>query len=219
MQIGLVGGTGKEGSGLAMRWAQAGHSVRIGSRDALRGEDRARELSEQAQVAIQGGDHQQAVLSSEVVIVCVPYSAHAATFAALRELLVPEQIVVDVTVPLRPPRVGRVHLPPGQAAALEAAEILGDHPRLVAGVHHISAPHLAALEHPINSDILVCGDDKEAKQVMISLADDLGARGLDAGVLANSIALEALTPVLIHMNKVYGARGTGVRITGIDKDI
>ncbi len=217
MQIGLVGGTGKEGSGLAMRWAQAGHSVRIGSRDPIRGKERARELSEQAQVTIEGGDHQQAIQNSEVVIVCVPYSAHAATFSALREFLVPEQIVVDVTVPLRPPKVSRVHLPPGQAAALEAAEILGDHARLVASVHHISAPHLAALEHPIDSDILVCGDDKDAKQAMITLANDLGARGLDAGALANSIALEALTPVLIHMNKAYGSRGTGVRITGIDK--
>lgn len=215
MKIGLVGGTGKEGSGLALRWARAGHSVIIGSREEARGKTRAAELSTIAKATIHGGTNAHAITESEIVVVSVPYAAHAATYKALIPYLNHNPVVVDITVPLKPPKVRRVQLPNGQSAALEAQQILGKEARLVSGIHHVSATHLANLDHPIDCDVLICSDDKQARQVVIELINDLGTRGLDAGVLANSVALESLTPVLIHMNIKYKSEGTGIRITGV----
>jgi len=215
MQIGLVGGTGKEGSGLAMRWARAGHTVQIGSRDANRGRERASELSTSAGAPITGGSNEEALKGAELVVVCVPYSAHRETFEFVKAHLESDQIVVDITVPLQPPRVRRVHLPAGNSAALEAQAILGPEVKLAASVHHLSSTHLSDLNHPIECDVLVCCDDRETRETVIKLMGDLGTRGLDAGVLANSVALEALTPVLIHMNIAYRSSGTGIRITGL----
>ena len=215
MRIGLIGGTGKEGSGLAMRWARTGHQIQIGSRNADRGRMRAQELSEMAGATIDGGSNDDAILNADLVMVCVPYDAHRGTFEFLKERLKPGQIVVDITVPLKPPKVRRVHLPDGNSAALEAQAILGKEVKLAAGIHHVSSTHLADLEHPIDCDILVCSDDREIRKTVINLVEDLGTRGLDAGVLANSVALEALTPVLIHMNITYKSGGTGIRVTGL----
>ena len=215
MQIGLVGGTGNEGSGLALRWAQAGHQVVIGSRDEVRGYKKAEELSQRCGKTIKGGSNPFAILNSEVVVVSVPYAAHRTTYQFVKEHLSDNQIVVDITVPLKPPKVRRVHLPEGRSAALEAKEILGEETKLVAGIHHLSATHLSNLDHPIDCDVLICSDDKPARELVIQLVSDLGTRGLDAGVLANSVALESLTPILIHMNIKYKSPGTGIRITGI----
>jgi NADPH-dependent F420 reductase len=216
MQIGIVGGTGKEGSGLAMRWARAGNEVRIGSRNAERGIARAAELSDECGVRITGGGNLEAVRGADVVVLSVPYGAHSATVASLVGHL-DGAIVVDITVPLRPPKVRRVHLPKGHAAALETQEILGPDVRVVGALHHVSSAHLADLDHALETDVLVCGNDRAARDSVIELVAKLGCRALDAGVLANAVALEALTPVLIHMNKRYKSEGgTGIRITGIE---
>lgn len=213
MKIGLVGGTGREGSGLAMRWARAGHEVVIGSRDGARGEARAKELSELAGAAITGGDN-LAACDAEVVVVCVPYGAHRATMESIKDAA-QGRIVVDITVPLKPPKVSRVQLPEGQAAALESQAILGPEVRVVAALHHISSEHLGDVDHAIDCDVLTCADDPAARKAVIALLGDLGLRGIDAGPLCNAIALESLTPVLIHINKTYKAKGTGIRITGL----
>ena len=215
MRIGLVGGTGKEGSGLGLRWAKSGHQVMLGSRSAERALQKANELSAQSGLCLQGGSNIKAIAESELVVVCVPYQAHKATFELVGQHCKHDPIVVDLTVPLKPPKVRRVQLPVGQSAALEAAKILGDNVRLVAGFHHVSSTHLANLDHPIECDVLICSDHKDARQTVIELVSDLGTRGLDAGVLANSIALESLTPLLIHMNIKYKSSGTGIRITGL----
>ncbi|MEZ4267538.1 MAG: NADPH-dependent F420 reductase [Myxococcota bacterium] len=214
MRIGIVGGTGKEGRGLALRWAKAGHAVTVGSRDAARGAEAAQELAAQAQAPIGGGDNFQACKDAEVVILSVPYGAHAST---LRELAphLSGRLLVDITVPLVPPKVSRVQLPAGQSAALEARAMVGDDVRVVAAFHHVGAHHLVDLDHGLETDVLVCGDDPDAREVVIGLAKDLGARGLDAGVLENAVALESLTPVLIHMNRRYKSPGAGIRITGL----
>ncbi len=221
MRIGILGGTGKEGSGLAVRWARAGHEVAIGSRSAERAQARASELAAQFSVQLSDGGNAEVAAAASVVLLAVPYSAHRATLEGVREAMA-GKILIDITVPLAPPKVRQVHLPAGQAAALEAQEILGDDVQVVAALHHISSTHLApdSDESPhskIDSDILVCGDDKAARETVISLIEDLrlGARGLDAGVLRNAIALEALTPVLLHMNRRYRSGGSGIRITGL----
>jgi 8-hydroxy-5-deazaflavin:NADPH oxidoreductase len=214
MKIGLIGGTGQEGSGLSARWARAGHNVFVGSRKAEKGTAKAAELSEQLGIKVWGGANEEAVASAEVVVLAVPYKAHRPTLEGLKGVF-SGQILVDITVPLKPPRVFEVQLPEGKSAALEAADVLGERARVVGALHHVSHTHLADLEHGIECDGLVCGNDIEAKNIVIGLLADLGMRGLDAGPLANAIALESLTPVLIAMNKRYKSKGTGIRITGL----
>ena len=195
MRIGLVGGTGKEGRGLAARWARAGHELVIGSRDPARGNN-------------------QAAAAAEVVVLCVPFAAHDETVQALAPWL-EGKIVIDLVVPLAPPQITRVHLPPGGAAAL-AAQRLAPGARVVGALHHVSSVHLQDLAHPMDGDVLVCGDDDPAKDVVIGLCGDLGMRGLDAGPLANAVALEAMTPVLLHLNRRYKRPGLGLRIAGLE---
>jgi NADPH-dependent F420 reductase len=213
MRIGIVGGTGKQGSGLAVRWARAGHTIILGSRDAAKAKARAAELAVDG-LAIDGTDNVSAAREGEVVVLTVPYESHAETLRGVAEASA-GKIFVDVTVPLKPPKVSRVQLPAGQAAALEAQAILGASVRVVATLHHVSSTHLADPSHHIECDVLVVADDAGAKATVIGLVRDLGLRALDAGPLVNAIALESLTPVLIHMNRVYKSQGAGIVFTDL----
>jgi NADPH-dependent F420 reductase len=213
MRIAVLGGTGKEGRGLALRWAKAGHSVVLGSRDAARARACADELSAAGCGAIAGSDNAGAVEASEVVLVSVPYSAHGELLTELRPAL-GGRVLIDVTVPLRPASVREVHLPPGHAAALEAQSILGAGARVVATLHHVSSSHLGDPGLAIECDVLVCSDHDDARALVIGLVGDLGLRGLDAGPLRNAVALEALTPVLLHLTKRYGAKPE-IRFAGV----
>jgi len=214
MKIAIVGGTGKEGQGMAMRWAKAGHAVAIGSRDAARAESTASELAAKAGTPISGGDNAQTVAQADVVVLAVPYSAHADTLRALAHAL-HGKILVDITVPLKPANVRKVSLPAGQAAALEAQALLGADTKVVAALHHVSSNHLSELDHAIECDVLACSDDGEALALVLRLIEDLGTRALDAGPLANAVALESLTPVLLHLNRRYKSPGAGIRFTGL----
>lgn len=212
MRIGIVGGTGKEGRGLATRWASAGHSLMLGSRERARAEDAARALSHSGGV-VRGGTNADAC-NADVVVLSVPYSAHASTLRSLKDMLV-GKVLIDITVPLRPPQVRRVHLPAGRSAALESQSILGAATTVVAALHHVGSTHLADRSSLIDCDVLVCSDDEAAREMIIELVKDLGIRGLDAGPLDNSVALESLTPILLHLNAKYGCSGAGVRFTGL----
>lgn len=214
MRIGIVGGTGKQGSGLAVRWARAGHAIAIGSRQADKARAHAAELVKAGHGAIEGGDNAWAARDAEVVLLSVPYAAHRETLVAIKDA-VAGKMLVDMTVPLKPPKVSRVQLPEGQAAALEAQAILGQATHVAAALHHVSATHLAEPDHPIDCDVLVVADDPGAKTTTLRLVRDLGLRALDAGSLANAIALESLTPVLIHLNRTYQSQGAGIRFTNL----
>lgn len=224
MRIGIVGGTGREGKGLGLRWARAGHEVALGSRDEERARARADELRAGVHAgglpqtpgggSITGGSNEWAVKDAAVVVLSVPYGAHAETLKALAPHLA-GKVVIDITVPLRPPKVHQVHLPEGQAAALEAQAILGAGTPLVAALHHVSSAHLGDADHGVDCDVLVCSDDKAALDLALGLIAELGVRAFDAGPLRNAIALESLTPVLLHMGKRYGSPGLGIRITGL----
>jgi 8-hydroxy-5-deazaflavin:NADPH oxidoreductase len=146
-------------------------------------------------------------------VLTVPYAAHAATLESVRAPLA-GKLLVDITVPLQPPKVTQVHLPQGTSAALEAQALLDPTTRVVATLHHVSSAHLGDPAHAIDCDVLVCGDDEAARKIVIDLLGDLGLRGLDAGLLRNAVALEALTPVLLHLNRRYKTN-TGLRITGL----
>ena len=214
MKLGLVGGTGREGTGLSVRWAKAGHAVAVGSRDAARAAEKARELSDAAGVTIRGGDNRSVIEDADVVVLCVPYGAHTETLRELKADLA-GKLVIDITVPLAPPKVREVHLPQGTSAAQEAAEILGPDVKLVATLHHVSSSHLGDHSHQFACDVLVCGDDLASKDTTIKLVSELGLRAFDAGPLCNAVALESLTPVLLYLNKRYHSDGAGIRVIGL----
>jgi NADPH-dependent F420 reductase len=217
MNIGVLGGTGKEGSGLAYRWALAGHEVVIGSRDAGKAAAAAEELNRllNGKAMVRGANHQDAAQSA-VVVLAVPYAAQLATADSVAGQLA-GKILIDVTVPLAPPKVDRVQLPNGESAVVALQRKLGAQVKVVSAFQNVSAAHLKDAAHDIDCDVLVCGDDAGACEVAIGLARDAGLRAWYAGVLANSVAAEAMTSVLIAINKRYKIAGSGIRITGIPK--
>jgi len=215
--ISILGGTGHEGSGLGLRWAKAGHTVIIGSRAAEKAQAAAVELNAKLGVeAVRGLDNVSAALAAEIVVLTVPYSAHVSTLESVREA-VQGKIFVDVTVPLVPPKVSRVQMPAAGSASQEAQNLLGPNVKVVTAFQNISAEHLKDSDHPIECDVLVCGDDKEAKTVVIQLAADAGMKAWDAGPLANAVVAEGLTSVLIGLNARHKVKSSGIRITGIDR--
>lgn len=213
--IAVLGGTGAEGSALALRWARAGHVLTIGSRVAERAVSHAATLRAQAPDAdISGAENLAAAEAAQLVVLSVPYGAHRPTLERVRPAL-QGKILVDLTVPLVPPAVRRVQLPPGQAAALEAQVLLGDGVRVVAAFQNVSAEALDAGDGAVDCDVLVCGNDPAARETVVGLAREAGMRGLHAGQLANAVAVESLTPVLLFINRRYGSHHSGIRITGL----
>lgn len=218
--IAILGGTGHEGSGLGLRWAKAGHSIIIGSRTAEKAQTAAAELNAKLGAplvrgaSVRGADNVTAAREAEIVVLTVPYAAHTATLESVREA-VQGKIFVDVTVPLAPPKVSRVLMPAAGSASQEAQNLLGPDVRVVTAFQNISAEHLKDAEHPIDCDVLVCGDDKDAKAVIIQLAGDAGIQAWDAGPLANAVIPEGLTSVLIGLNIRYKVKSSGIRLTGL----
>jgi len=213
--VAVLGGTGKEGSGLALRWALRGYRVIIGSRDADRAAARAAEMNQQiGGDYLTGTDNLTATREADLVVLSVPYSAHRDTLIGVKDALM-GKILVDVTVPLQPPKVRTVHVPAGKSAAQEAAALVGADVRIVSAFQNVSAERMQKPAEVVDCDVLVTGDDADAKAEVIKLVEAAGMRGLDAGPLANAAAAESLTPVLLYINKTYGAQGAGIRITGI----
>lgn len=213
--IAILGGTGPQGRGLALRWAVAGHAILIGSRDPLRAEATATALRERNPgSAASGMDNRAAAEQGEIAVLTVPYKAHRATLESVADAL-RGKILVDVTVPLMPPQVARVQLPPEGSAAAAAQRLLGPEVKVVSAFQNVSAHLLERERSAIDCDVLVCGDNKAARDVVIELAREAGMRGVHGGALANSAAAEALTSVLIFINRRYGLTTSGIRITGL----
>jgi NADPH-dependent F420 reductase len=212
--VAVVGGTGKLGFALARRWAHAGIEVIIGSRDATRAaEAAARIRSVHPGSRARGAGNRDAAAGAAVVVVAVPYSSQQETLSDIRDV-VAGKVVIDTTVPLMPPKVMRVQLPTEGCAANRAQALLGPDVRLVSAFHNVAAHRLES-DAEVDCDVLVFGDDRDAREYGVRLAVAAGLRGLHAGVLANSAAGEAMTSVLIFMNKFYAADGAGVRVTGV----
>jgi 8-hydroxy-5-deazaflavin:NADPH oxidoreductase len=213
--IAVIGGSGAEGSGLAVRWAKAGYRVLLGSRALERAVARASELNVQlGENRVEGLTNSGAAERAEIVVLTVPYAAQLPTLRELKPALA-GKILVDVTVPLVPPRVARVQLPEGGSTVVIAQRELGPEVRVVAAFQNVAAHHLMELDRAVDCDVLVCGDDKDAREAVIALATAIGLRALHAGPLANSAAAEALTSVLIFMNRHYKSPGAGIHITGL----
>ncbi len=216
--IAVLGGTGAEGGGLALRWARAGHTVIIGSRSVERAQASARKFNEQLGSQRSRGDSNLgAARLADIVVLAVPYASQRAVALEVKEALA-GKILVDVTVPLMPPKVARVQLPDGGSAVAALQAELGPAVRVVSAFQNVSAHHLSDLEHAVACDVLVCGDDEAAREETIRLAEAAGLRGLHGGPLANSAAAEALTSILISINRRYTVDGAGIRITGLDRD-
>jgi len=210
--IAIVGGTGLLGSGLARRLSAAGYALLIGSRTADKAQAAAAQLVAAAGTA-RGASNAEAAKNGEVVIVTVPWPSQAAILEEIRPH-VAGKLVIDTTVPLVPPKVARVQLPAEQSAALAAQQRLGPGVRVAAAFHTVAA-HKLQRDEPIEADVLVFGDDAQDREIVVGLARAIGLRGVHAGPLVNAVAAEALTSVLIGINRAYKVDGAGLRITGI----
>ena len=209
MKIAILGGTGSLGKGLGSRWIKAGHDIIIGSRDLLK----AQEIADQL-----GLDHSSGMLnidaakSCEIACLTVPFAHQESTLLSIENTL-HNKIMIDATVPLMPPKVMRVQLPKGGSAALNAQSILGEQTTVVSAFQNISA-ELLQTDAKIDCDVLVAGDLIEARNIVINLASDAGLTGWHAGPLCNSVAAEALTSILIAINKKHSLAHSGIKITG-----
>lgn len=211
--LAVIGGTGKLGHALARRWAKAGYTVMLGSRDPERAKIAAESIRQSTPgVDVRGCGNLEAARAASIVVVSVPSASQIASLTEIRDAL-QGKLVVDTTVPLVPPKVMRVQLPPEGCAALRAQAVLGSGVTLASAFHNVAA-HRLETDEDIDCDVLVFGDDKDARERVCALAQAAGLRGLHAGSLANAAAAEALTSVLIFVNKHYAADGAGIRITG-----
>jgi hypothetical protein len=213
--IGIVGGTGKEGKGLAYRWAKAGYTIILGSRAAERAASAAHDLEQllSLQGRITGASNVDAVSRAGVVMLTVPYSAHVEILESIKASAY-GKLLIDATVPLQAGKPTKVQMPSAGSAAQEARKILGNDVEVAAAFHTISYEHLLR-DEPVDSDVLVTGTSPDARARAIELVTAAGLKGWDAGPLENSSVSEGLTSVLIHINKKHGSRQAGIRITGV----
>ena len=213
--IAVLGGTGKEGKGLAYRWAKFGYQVLIGSRKVEKAKLVAAELTGilDGKAIIMGFTNLEAAEKADIITLTVPYAVHREMLESVRSAL-KGKILIDVTVPLVPPKLIRIQIPPAGSAAQEAHEILGEEVQVASAFQNISYEHLIH-DEPIDCDVLVTGTSKEARFETLKLVAAAGLTGWDAGPIENSVVIEGLTSVLIGINKHYGSMSAGLRITGV----
>jgi len=213
-KIGIIGGTGKEGAGLAARMSFAGHHVTIGSRVLEKAQRCAQEFMTLNRLKMAAGSNRDAVLASDIVILTVPFNSQLATLESVKFEL-QGKLLVDATVPLMPPKVSQVQLPKEGSAVVMAQKLLGNGVRVVSAFQNVSAHYLRDLSHPIDCDVIVCGNDETACDTIIELARSIRVRAFYGGALCNSAAIEALTSVLIAINRRYKVFASGIQISGV----
>ena len=214
MNIAILGGTGKEGAGLAVRWAKLGHSIVIGSRDAERAKAKAAELRDVAHaIPIVGHTNAEAAALGEVVVIALPANGLSNTLPEVRQAC-RGKVVVSTVVPLT---FGgpRLFTPPPAGSSAEEAQALLPEARVVAAFHHIAAHELADADHPIDCDLLICGQDAAAKEAVTQLGRSMGLRVVDVGALTNAGPLEGITAVLATINRRYKLKNSGIKISGL----
>lgn len=214
MNVAILGGTGKEGAGLAARWAQAGHAIIIGSRDAERARGKAAELRQiTSKGEITGESNAEAARHGAVVVLALPAQGLGNTLPDVREGC-GGKVVISTVVPLTFGG-GRLFTAPPAGSSAEEAQALLPEAKVVAAFHHIAAHELSATEHAIECDLLLCGGDAAAKQVVVELATSMGLRSIDVGPLTNAGPLEGITAVLATINRRYKLKNSGFKITGL----
>jgi len=217
MTVAIIGGTGPQGQGIALRFAKAGVAVVLGSRDSERAAGIALELNQKLQsppIPIRAAGNSEAAQQAEaLVLLAVPYAAHDASLEELKPHLA-GKILVDLVVPLAPGNPGLCAMPPQGSASEAAQELLGEQTTVVGALHNVSAHALNQLEKPVNCDVLVAGDSSAAKEAVIALVEKIGVNAFDAGPLQSARCIEAITPILIRLNrsKKVPFRHAGIRI-------
>jgi len=218
--IAILGGTGDLGTGLARRWVQAGYELIIGSRTEAKAQAAAADLLQLMAdrgvegVSIRAMDNTSAAECAQIVAITVPFSHHASTLESVRPML-QGKILIDVTVPLVPPKVARVQMPEQGSAGQIAQGILGEEVHVVSAFQNVAAHHLQEGQE-LSCDVLVCGNKKDARAQVIELVEAAGMRGFHAGPINNAAAVEAMTSVLIFINKQYKSHA-GIAITGLNE--
>lgn len=211
--IAILGGTGDLGGGLARQWSRAGYKIVIGSRTLEKGRAAADALlAEFPDLNVSGHENLDAASQADIVVLTVPFEHQLSTLETVKPGLL-GKILIDVTVPLVPPKVGTVQLPEKGSAAVQAQDFLGDEVQVVSAFQNVGAQHLRE-DHAIACDVLVTGNKRDARAVVLSLVEAVGLRGWHAGPLANAAAAEAMTSVLITINKHHKIDGAGLVITG-----
>jgi hypothetical protein len=218
-RIAIVGGTGPAGMGLALRWARAGEQVVIGSRDAKRAANAAAQITANA-AKVEGEENAAAVEGADVVVLTVPFPAHATTLKQLKPAFRSGSVVIDTTVPLAATLGGRASrtltLWEGSAAQ-QAAELVPEQVAVAAAFQNVSAEALAG-DGPVECDVIVCSDDERALRVTSELAEKIpGVRAVNGGRLENARIVEQITALLIGINLRYKVHGAGIRITGLQR--
>lgn len=212
--LSFIGGTGDLGSGLAWRFAKAGYRVVIGSRAAEKAQQAATEMNARGKFDVSGMSNEDAAAAGDIIFMTVPFASHEGTLAPIRAAA-QGKIFVDSTVPLMPPKIMRVQLPAGGCVARQTQEYLGDGVRVVSAFQNVAAAHLQSDHDRLDDcDVLVTGNDADAREIIVKLAAEIGFKAWHAGSIDNSAVAEALTSVLIFMNKRYGIAGAGIHITG-----
>jgi NADPH-dependent F420 reductase len=215
--LAVIGGTGKEGNALAFRFARAGVRVAIGSRDPTRAQAAAGQLNERTgSSVVEGYSNRDAASRSEVVLLAVPYDGMRPILEDVRDA-VRGKIVVNIASSLDPERKSRAKPPAAGSVTAEVQQYFGDACRVVAAFQNISPERLQAADELIDSDVLVCGGDKDAREKVIDLIRQVGIAAFDAGTIANAVAVETLTAVLIAVNVKYKIKGAGIRLTGVPR--
>ncbi|TNE36527.1 MAG: NADPH-dependent F420 reductase [Alphaproteobacteria bacterium] len=216
LTIAILGGTGALGGGLAKRWSQAGLKVIIGSRTLEKAEGAVEDFKASfGDVDLTPMENLAAAKAADIAVLTVPFAHQAATLEYLKGAL-EGKILIDVTVPLVPPKVAVVQLPEGGSAGEIAQNLLGETVKVVSAFQNIAAAHLAG-DHEIDCDVLVSGNDREACTQVIELAGKAGMRGFYAGPIANAVAAEALTSILIQINRTHKCHA-GIRISGLSEN-
>ena len=215
MIVSILGGTGEQGPGMALRWAKAGIQVIIGSRQQSKAVQVADELNEElGEALIQGMANPEAAAAAEVVALTVPFSAHKSTIESVKGHL-KGKVFIDVSVPLDPENPRKMLMPPAGSATEEAQALLGDDVQVVAAFQNVAAHELRHLDHEIECDVLVCGNDREARQTVMGLVKRMGLHPVDAGLAYNARVVESLTALLIGLNIRNKVKGSGIHITGL----
>ena len=209
--IAVIGGTGGLGSALAFRWGNAGYKILIGSRNNEKASVSAQKLNDRLGKEVASGfNNREASKLAEIIVLTIPFPNHSDIIEEIKDEA-QGKIVVDTTVPLIPPKVSRVQLPESGSAAKLAQEKLGQNVRLVSAFQNVAATALESNE-PLEGEVLVCGNDVEARSTVISIVEAAGLKGWHAGPIDNSVVSESLTPILIFLNKRYKLNGSGIRI-------
>lgn len=221
--LAIIGGTGKEGNALAFRFARAGVRVLIGSRDAVKAQNAASETNKRIGTTnVEGYSNREAATKADIVLLSVPFDGMKPILEDLREAA-QNKIVINIASSLDPERKSRAKLPAAGSVTAEVQQFFGETAKVVCAFQNISPEKLEAVDEKTSSpvridcDVLVCGGDKAAREIVIDLIRKIGIDAIDAGVLANAVAVEALTAILIAINIKYKVKGAGIRVVGVPR--